>query len=146
MLNLITTFCGSLIQQTVNTESSGGQSAYASTFSQKRADRPLMHLPLHGLNDTGLGLVVVVVVVVAAVDGCLVAVNVVIIVVIVVAVAIAETLVDNDVFGLIVVNKDETLLSLALFFSSKRVEFRRSITRSSGGGDSPKASLDTQHL
>jgi len=145
MLNLITAFCGSLIQQTVNTESSGGQSAYASTFSQKRADRPLMHLPLHGLNDTGLGLVVVVVVV-AAVDGCLVAVNVVIIVVIVVAVAIAETLVDNDVFGLIVVNKDETLLSLALFFSSKRVEFRRSITRSSGGGDSPKASLDTQHL
>jgi len=144
MLNLITAFCGSLIQQTVNTESSGGQSAYASTFSQKRADRPLMHLPLHGLNDTGLGLVVVVVV--AAVDGCLVAVNVVIIVVIVVAVAIAETLVDNDVFGLIVVNKDETLLSLALFFSSKRVEFRRSITRSSGGGDSPKASLDTQHL
>ena len=100
-----------------------------------------MHLPLHGLNGIGLGLVVV-----AAVGGCLVAVNVVIIVVIVVAVAIAETLADNDVFGRIVVNGDETLVSFELFFSSIREEFRRSITRSSGGGDSPKASLDTQHL
>lgn len=138
MLNLITAFCGSLMQQTVNTESSGGQSAYASTFSQKRADRPLVHLPLHGLNDTGFGFVVV-----AAVDGCLVA---VVVIVVVVVEAIAETLVDNDVFGRVVVNGDGTLLSAPLFFSSVREEFRRSITRSSGGGDSPKASLDTQHL
>lgn len=103
------------MQQTVNTESSGGQSASPSMFSQKRADRPLVHFPLHGLNSTGFGLVVVV-----AVDGCLVAaiIVVVVVVVMVVAIAVAETLVDNDVFGRIVVNGDETLLEAPLFFSS----------------------------
>lgn len=86
------------MQQTVNTESSGGQSASPSIFSQKRADRPLVHFPLHGLNGTGFGLVVVV-----AVDGCLVA-AIIVVVVMVVAIAVAETLVDNDVFGRIVVD------------------------------------------
>lgn len=110
------------MQQTVNTESSGGQSASPSMFSQKRADKPLVHFPLHGLNGTGFGLVVVV-----AIDGCLVAANivevtvgvVVVIIVVAVAIAVAEMLVDNDVFGRVVVNGDETLLEAPPpFFSS----------------------------
>lgn len=113
---VVSAFCGSLMQQTVSTESSGGQSASVSMFSQKRADRPLVHLPLHGLNGTGFGLVVV-----AAVGGCLVAAASVVVVEVVVAIAVAivETLVDNDVFGRVVVNGDETLLAAPLpFFSS----------------------------
>lgn len=109
------------MQQTVSTESSGGQSASPSMFSQKRADIPLVHLPLHGLNGTGLGLVVV------AVGGCLVAaiiigvvvIVVVVIVVVAIAVVIAEELVDNDAFGRVVVKGDEILLKLPPpFFSS----------------------------
>jgi len=68
-----------------------------------------VHFPLHGLNGSGFGLVVVVI------DGCLVA--AIVVVIIVIAEAIAETLVDNDVFGRIVVNGDETLLRTPPFFS-----------------------------
>lgn len=74
-----------------------------------------MHFPLHGLNGTGFGLDVVV-----AIDGCLVAaIIVVVIIVVAIAVTLAETFADNDVFGRIVVNGDETLLEAPPpFFSS----------------------------
>lgn len=119
---VVSTFCGSgsLMQQTVNTESSGGQSASPSMFSHKRASSPLVHFPLHGLNGTGFGLVVV-----ATVDGCLVtaviAVDVGVIVIVVGIAVVAKTFVDNDVFGRVVVDEDEdeTLLEAPpLFFSS----------------------------
>lgn len=91
------------MQQMVNTDPSAGQSASLSTLSQKRADRSLMHCPLHGFRDTDLDVVVIV--------GSVVVVTVVAIIV--------ETFVDNDVSGRTVVDGDEILLKVpSLFFSS----------------------------
>lgn len=130
------------MQQTVNMDPSAGHSASPSMLSQKSADSTFVHFPLHGFSGN-VGLVVIVIV-----DDCLVVIVgvVVVNVVIIVAMAVAEASV-NDIFDFIVVDGDEASLKTPLpFFSSKREEFIRSITKSSGGGKSPKASLDTQHL
>jgi hypothetical protein len=106
------------MQQTVNTDPSAGQSASPSMLLQKNADRSLVHSPLHGFNSAGFGLVVAAIIVdIIIVVGCLV---VVVIVVIVVALAeVAETLVDCDAFGRVVVDENEILLeALSPFFSS----------------------------
>jgi len=116
-VNFITVLCGSLMQQTVNTDPSAGQSASPSMLLQKNADRSLVHSPLHGFNNAGFGLVVAAIVDIIIVVGCLV---VTVVVVIVVALAeVAETLVDNDAFGRVVVDENEILLeALSPFFSS----------------------------
>ena len=65
----------------------------------------------------------------------------------VMAAVVVGTVIEIDIFDLIVVEDKGPLYSvLKPVFSSKRLEFVRSITSNSGGGKSPNASLDTQHL
>lgn len=111
---------------------SSGHSASPSTLSQSRAKNPLTHSPLHGVFAVIFGLVVVV---------CGLP------IVAIVPIVPTEILVEVTVFGLKVVDDEGPLYDiLSAVFSSKRLEFARSIINSSGGGASPNASLDTQHL